>query len=71
MTMTPLCRSLGIDVPIGRGGNRVFSDRAIEVLVEEGVRIAIIVTGSPEVYTARLKQAGYRIERNAPKTAKA
>ena len=28
------------------------------MLIEEGVRIAIIVTGSPEVYTARLKQAG-------------
>ena len=47
-----------VNVPIGRGGNRVFSDRSIEVLIEEGVRIAIIVTGSPEVYTARLKQAG-------------
>jgi len=47
-----------VNVPIGRAGNRVFSDRSIDVLIEEGVRIAIIVTGSPEVYTARLKEAG-------------
>ena len=51
-------RPFAVNVPIGRGGNRVFSDRSIEVLIEEGVRIAIIVTGSPEVYTTRLKQAG-------------
>ena len=51
-------RPFAVNVPIGRGGNRGFSDRSIEVLIEEGVRIAIIVTGSPEVYTARLKQAG-------------
>jgi enoyl-[acyl-carrier protein] reductase II len=51
-------RPFAVNVPIGRGGNRVFSDRSIEVLIEERVRIAIIVTGSPEFYTARLKDAG-------------
>jgi enoyl-[acyl-carrier protein] reductase II len=51
-------RPFAVNVPIGRGGNRAYSDRSIEVLIEEGVRIAIVVTGSPEVYTARLKAAG-------------
>jgi len=51
-------RSFAVNVPIGRGGNRVYSDRSIEVLIEEGVKIAIIVTGSPDVYTAKLKAAG-------------
>jgi NAD(P)H-dependent flavin oxidoreductase YrpB (nitropropane dioxygenase family) len=51
-------KPFAVNVPIGRGGNRVFSDRSIEVLIDEGIRIAIIVTGSPEVYTARLKDAG-------------
>lgn len=50
-------KPFAVNVPIGRGGNRVFSDRSIEVLIEEGVRIAIIATGSPEIYTAKLKQA--------------
>ncbi|MEP7205659.1 MAG: nitronate monooxygenase [Casimicrobiaceae bacterium] len=51
-------RPFAVNVPIGRGDNRALSDRAIEVLIEEQVRIAIIVTGSPDVYTARLKEAG-------------
>ena len=51
-------KSFAVNIPIGRGGNRVYSDRAIEILIEENVRAAIIVTGSPEVYTAKLKQAG-------------
>lgn len=51
-------RPFAVNVPIGRHGNRVYSDRSIEVLIEEGVKIAIIVTGSPDVYTARLKAAG-------------
>jgi enoyl-[acyl-carrier protein] reductase II len=51
-------KPFAVNVPIGRGGNRIFSDRSIEVLIEERIRIAIIVTGSPEVYTERLKVAG-------------
>jgi enoyl-[acyl-carrier protein] reductase II len=51
-------KPFAVNVPIGRGGNRGFSDRSIEVLIEERVRNAIIVTGSPEVYTERLKAAG-------------
>jgi enoyl-[acyl-carrier protein] reductase II len=51
-------RPFAVNVPIGRGGNRPYSDRSIEVLIEEGVRVAIIVTGSPEVYTGKLKAAG-------------
>ncbi len=51
-------KPFAVNIPIGRGGNRIYSDRAIEILIKERVRIAIIVTGSPEVYTARLKQAG-------------
>ena len=54
--LTP--KSFAVNVPIGRERNRIFSDRSIEVLLEERVRIAIVVTGSPEVYTARLKEAG-------------
>lgn len=51
-------KPFAVNVPIGRGGNRGFSDRATDVLIEEGVGIAIVVTGSPDVYTATLKAAG-------------
>lgn len=50
-----------VNVPIGRGGARVFSDRAIEIIIAERVPIVIVATGSPAVYTARLKEALRRI----------
>ena len=51
-------KPFAVNVPIGRGAARAFSDRSIEVLIEEEVAIAIIVMGSPDVYTERLKKAG-------------
>lgn len=51
-------KPFAVNVPIGRGGARVFSDRAVEVVIAERVPIVIVATGSPAVYTARLKQAG-------------
>lgn len=47
-----------VNVPIGRGGARIFSDRAVEIIIEERVPIVIVATGSPAVYTAKLKDAG-------------
>lgn len=51
-------KPFAVNFPIGHGANRIFSDRAVEVAIEEGIAIAIIVMGSPEVYTDRLKKAG-------------
>jgi enoyl-[acyl-carrier protein] reductase II len=51
-------RPFAVNVPIGRGSGRVFSDRAVEVVIEEKVPIVTVATGSPEVYTRRLKDAG-------------
>jgi NAD(P)H-dependent flavin oxidoreductase YrpB (nitropropane dioxygenase family) len=51
-------RPFAVNVPIGHGAARVFSDAAIAVVLEERVGIVIVVMGSPEVYTARLKAAG-------------
>lgn len=51
-------KPFAVNFPIGHGANRVFSDRAIEVAIEEKIAIAIVVMGSPEIYTARLKKAG-------------
>lgn len=47
-----------VNFPIGHGANRIFSDRAVEVAIEEGIGIAIVVMGSPEIYTERLKKSG-------------
>jgi len=51
-------RPFGVNVPIGRGAARAFSDAAIEVAIAERVPVVIVVMGSPEVYTERLKAAG-------------
>ncbi len=51
-------RTFAVNVSIGQGANRVFSDASIAVLIEERVPVAIVVMGSPEVYTQRLKEAG-------------
>ena len=51
-------KPFAVNVPIGRGDNRVFSDRAVEIICEEGVPIVFVATGSPAVYTATLKKAG-------------
>ncbi|MCP8938769.1 nitronate monooxygenase [Alsobacter sp. SYSU M60028] len=54
--LTP--RPFAVNVPIGRGGARVFSDRAVEIVLEEAVPVVIVATGSPDVYTERLKAGG-------------
>lgn len=50
-----------VNVPIGRGAGRAYSDRAIEIVIEETVPVVAVATGSPEVYTRRLKDAGITV----------
>ncbi|MFN8533922.1 MAG: nitronate monooxygenase [Dehalococcoidia bacterium] len=51
-------RPFAVNFPIGRGADRAFSDATVAVAVEEHAPIAIVVEGSPEVYTETLKAAG-------------
>ena len=43
------------------GWDRDYSDRCLEVGLEEGVPVAIVSQGSPLVYTKRLKDAGVKV----------
>ena len=43
------------------GWDRDFSDRCVEVGLEEKPPVAIVSQGSPMVYTARLKEAGIQV----------
>ncbi len=43
------------------GWDRDYSDRCLEVGIEEGVPVAVVSQGSPLVYTRRLKEAGVRV----------
>ncbi|HWK68301.1 MAG TPA: nitronate monooxygenase [Rhizobiaceae bacterium] len=51
-------KPFAVNFPIGHGAARAFSDRAVAVAIEEGISVAIVVMGSPEVYTEKLKKAG-------------
>lgn len=51
-------KPFAVNIPIGRGGMRVFSDRAVQVVCEERVPIVFVATGSPAVYTSTLREAG-------------
>ncbi len=54
-------KPFAVNFPIGFGEFRAFTDRCIEVALEEGIPVAIVSMGSPEIYTGRLKQAGVRV----------
>ncbi|MBT6498862.1 MAG: nitronate monooxygenase, partial [Deltaproteobacteria bacterium] len=43
------------------GWDREYSDRCLEVGIEEKVPVAIVSQGSPTVYTQRMKDAGMKV----------
>jgi len=43
------------------GWDRHYSDKCVEVGIEEGVPVAIVSQGNPSVYTKRLKEAGMKV----------
>jgi NAD(P)H-dependent flavin oxidoreductase YrpB (nitropropane dioxygenase family) len=43
------------------GRDRAFSDRCVEIGIEEQIPVAIVSQGSPVVYTQRLKNAGMKV----------
>ncbi len=43
------------------GWDRQYSDRCVEVGIEEGVPVAVVSQGNPLVYTERLKKAGMKV----------
>ncbi len=61
------CRSMthqpfAVNFVVGVGGlDREFSDRCVEVGIEEQVPVAVVSQGSPMVYTRRLKDAGMKV----------
>ncbi len=61
------CRSMtgrpfAVNFVVGVGGlDRAYSDRCVDVGIEEKVPVAIVSQGSPRVYTSRLKAAGMKV----------
>lgn len=54
-------KPFAVNFPIGLGADRRFSDRCVEVGIEERVPVAIVSEGSPTIYTQKLQDAGMKV----------
>jgi len=50
-----------VNIAVGVGEGRKYSQRIVEVVIEEEVPVAIVSVGSPDVYSERLNNAGIKI----------
>lgn len=50
-----------INIAVGLGGSRKYSQKIVEVVLEEEVPVAIVSVGRPDVYTDVLKNAGIKV----------
>ena len=53
-------KPFAVNINIGVGEARKFSQRCVEVALEEGIPVAILSVGSPEVYNKVLKDGGVK-----------
>ncbi len=58
LTDKPFAVNFVVGVP---GWDRQYSDKCVEIGIEERVPVAIVSQGSPLVYTDRLKEAGMKV----------
>ncbi len=54
-------KPFAVNINIGVGEGRKYSQRCVEVALEEGFPVAILSVGSPEVYTKTLKDTGVKV----------
>jgi enoyl-[acyl-carrier protein] reductase II len=54
-------KPFAVNINIGVGDARKFSQKCVEVVIEEGVTAAILSVGSPEVYCKALQDAGIKV----------
>jgi len=54
-------KPFAVNIAIGRVEDRQYSQRCVEVVISEGVPVAIVSVGSPDVYTKALKDAGIKV----------
>jgi enoyl-[acyl-carrier protein] reductase II len=51
-------KPFAVNIPIGFGEGRRYSEKCLQVVLEEGVSIVVTSVGSPKVYTQKLKDHG-------------
>ncbi|MFW6271618.1 MAG: NAD(P)H-dependent flavin oxidoreductase [Desulfosalsimonas sp.] len=54
-------RSFAVNVVVGMGEDTKYSEKIVEMLVEEKVPAAIVSVGRPDTYTEILKKAGIKV----------
>lgn len=54
-------KPFAVNVAVGVGEARKFSQRIVEIVIEEEVPVAIVSVGRPDVYTDTLKNAGMKV----------
>ncbi|MDD5038840.1 MAG: nitronate monooxygenase [Dehalococcoidales bacterium] len=54
-------KPFAVNINIGVGDARKFSQKCVEVVKEEGIAAAILSVGSPEVYCQTLKDSGIKV----------
>lgn len=50
-----------VNIVVGFGEDTKYSEKVVNVVIEEKVPVAVVSVGSPKVYTERLKAAGIKV----------
>jgi len=54
-------KPFAINISVGFGERTKYSQKIVKVVIEEGVPVAIVSVGRPDVYTETLKKAGMKV----------
>lgn len=54
-------KPFAVNIAVGVGEARKYSQRIVEIVIEEKVPVAIVSVGRPDIYTAVLKGAGIKV----------
>ena len=54
-------KPFALNVAVLAGGSTVFSQKIVQVMMEEKVPVAVVSVGRPDVYTKTLKDAGIKV----------
>ena len=54
-------KPFAVNFPIGWGKQKIFNERRIAAAIDEGIHIAIVSMGSPDLFTQELHNAGIKV----------
>ena len=61
LTNKPFGVNIILALPDYPPGGKAFSDQCLKVVLEEGIPVAVLVGGGPEIYVKQLKDAGIKV----------